>query len=317
VDSGSVRSTRALLDPGLLALIAAVAIWGSSFVVTKVALEEAGPFTILFLRFLVAICVIGPFAWRRGFRPSMVFERRFLGLGFIGILLPFGFHNVGLVYTSAANAALIFATMPGLMAVLSFIVLGERMTVRKVVAVALSIAGVVVIAGTTAAHFGLGTLVGDLLIFGSSFTWSLYTVYSRRTVVGIDPLVATMAAMTAGLIYLVPLTVGEVALLGLPSLTAAGAGAIFFLGACCTGLAIALWNIGLRRIEASVAAPLTSLESVVGVALAALVGETITGGQLAGGAVVIAGAVVGSLEAAPGNGGTVPVTNRGIGQGVE
>jgi len=310
---GGRRSAGALLDPGLLALVAAAIIWGSTFVVTKIALEEAGPFVILFLRFLVAIAVTVPFAWRRGFRPAIALQPRFLGLGFLGIFLAFSLHNVGLVYTTAANTALIFATMPGLMAVFGFIILGERMTTRKIVAVVLSILGVLVITGTSVARFGLETLVGDLLVFGSALTWSLYTVYSRRTVVGMDPLVATVAAMSAGLLFIIPPTIGEVVLIGLPSLTVVGAGAIFFLGACGAGLALALWNIGLRRIEASVAAPLANLEVVVGVALAAAVGETITGGQLLGGAVVLAGAVIGSLQVGPGSAGTVPATTRRAG----
>ena len=107
MDESGLHPKRRVLDPGLLALVVAAIIWGSTFVVTKIALAEAAPFMILFLRFLIAVAVIAPFAHRRGFRWSMAVKLRFLGLGFLGIFLPFSLHNVGLVYTTAANTALI------------------------------------------------------------------------------------------------------------------------------------------------------------------------------------------------------------------
>jgi drug/metabolite transporter (DMT)-like permease len=205
------------------------------------------------------------------------------------------------------------------MAVFGFLILGERMTTRKIVAVALSIAGVLVITGASVATFGLETLAGDLLMVGSTLTWSLYTVYSRRTVVGMDPLVATVATMGAGLLFIILPTIGEAVVIGMPTFSATGIAAVVFLGACGAGLALVLWNYGLRRVEASVAAPLANLEAVVGVTLAAAIGETITGGQLLGGAVVLTGAVIGSLAhdgdsaSAPGRRGTVPATTRRAG----
>jgi len=62
----------------VLALLCAMFIWGSTFVVTKAALQEAGPFTGTALRFLIGLGVLIPFAYRRGFRTKLAVEPTFL-----------------------------------------------------------------------------------------------------------------------------------------------------------------------------------------------------------------------------------------------
>ena len=52
----------------VLALVVAMTVWGSTFVVTKSVLDEAGPFAVAVLRFGVGLLVLLSFAYRRGFR---------------------------------------------------------------------------------------------------------------------------------------------------------------------------------------------------------------------------------------------------------
>jgi drug/metabolite transporter (DMT)-like permease len=51
-----------------------MAIWGSSFVVTTLVLDEAGPFAVTLLRFGLGLLVLLPFAYRRGFRFRLALE---------------------------------------------------------------------------------------------------------------------------------------------------------------------------------------------------------------------------------------------------
>src|SRR5215212_5650497 len=75
---GPARDRRPLSTPGavgkggrrlaVLALVVTMAIWGSSFVVTTLVLDEAGPFAVTLLRFGLGLLFLLPFAYRRGFR---------------------------------------------------------------------------------------------------------------------------------------------------------------------------------------------------------------------------------------------------------
>lgn len=102
----------------ILALVVTMAVWGSSFVVTKLALDEAGPFAVTALRFGIGLSVLLPFAYRRGFRFRLVLEPTFLLFGCTGVALVYGLQTLALVFTSAANTALISAGVPVVAAVL-------------------------------------------------------------------------------------------------------------------------------------------------------------------------------------------------------
>ena len=86
----------------VLALVATMAIWGSSFVVTTLVLDGAGPFAVTLLRFGLGLLVLLPFAYRRGFRLRLALEPAFLLFGLTGVAFVYGLQTMALVFTSAA-----------------------------------------------------------------------------------------------------------------------------------------------------------------------------------------------------------------------
>ena len=79
---------------------------------TKVLLEEADPFFVTAGRFLIGFVVLAPFAYSQGFRMRLAVEPTFVFFGLTSVVLYFGLQNLGLVFTSAGNAALIQAGVP-------------------------------------------------------------------------------------------------------------------------------------------------------------------------------------------------------------
>ena len=110
----------------VLALVATMTIWGSSFVVTKLALDEAGPFALTLLRFGLGFLVLLPFAHRRGFRLRLALRPAFLLFGLTGVALVYGLQTLALVFTSVTNTALISAGVPVVAAVLARAFLKEH-----------------------------------------------------------------------------------------------------------------------------------------------------------------------------------------------
>jgi drug/metabolite transporter (DMT)-like permease len=288
---------------GTLSLLAAVAIWGSTFVVTKELLSRAGPFTIAAARFLIALAVLMPFARRRGYRLAMSFAPRFLLFGLTGVTLYFGLQNLGLALSTAANAALITGSIPAVTLVLSLLILRERLLLRQVAGVAVSVLGVGLVVQGGAGLGDPGRLLGNLLLFGSALSWGLYTVQGKQMGAEYHPLVATAGSIAAGLLILLPAAVAELAFRGPPDMTIGEVGGMLYLGMAASALTLFLWNFALQSVPPVVAAPFVNLIPVVGLALALVLGERVTALQLAGGAIVAAGVV---LSRAPASGRSRP-----------
>ena len=152
-------------------LIAAFCLlWSSAFAVSKIALADCPPFLLLTIRFLVAgaIALIGAAAfqtnWRLAWRDALLLA----AIGIFNNALYLGFNYSGMHTVSAGLTALIASTNPVLTSLLAACFLGERMTFRKIIGLALGIAGVAFIvesrvANDTASMPGIGLIVLGLM----------------------------------------------------------------------------------------------------------------------------------------------------------
>jgi drug/metabolite transporter (DMT)-like permease len=274
---------------GNAALAAAVLVWGSTFVVTKGLLDEFGPFTIAFVRFGLAFLLLLPLAHRTGYHYRASLTPGFLRFGLFGVTLFFGLQNLGLVFTTAGSAALIMVLIPATTAMLAAVALGERLSLRQLVGVALSIIGAGLVVQSGLALGESRALLGNLLVLGSVLAWAAYTVQGRVFARTVPTIVATTAGIGSGTLLLAPAALIEIGVTGLPAVSLTGLAGLAYLAFAASGLTLFLWNYGLRSIAASSASVYTNLIPVTGLLFAVLVGEAVTAVQLAGGAVAGAG----------------------------
>ena len=285
----------------LLALSAATALWGTSFVAAKVVLDAVPPVTLAVLRFAIGLAVLLPLTRAAGVRPARGRVPALLGL--TGVALLFLCQNVGLERTSAANATLIMnGAYPVLTAALAAAFLRERLTGRLALGIPISLVGV---AATVVGGSGTGldvSVVGDLLILAGTLCAALYAVIGRRAFAGTGAdLLANLSGSTLyGTLFLLPIAAFEVQSVGVPSPAPGDWLLIAYLGAGCSGLTYLLWAYGLRHLGAGEGATVCNLEIAVGVVAASiLLGEPLAAVQLAGGALILAGAWVAAGRAAP------------------
>jgi O-acetylserine/cysteine efflux transporter len=274
----------------VLALLATTALWGTSFVAAKIALAAFSPATLVVLRCAVAYAVVRPFLGRGG--PARAPARRWnLLLGLTGIALPVFCHNLALHWSSVANATLVYnGSLPLLTYLLARSVLGEPLGGRPLLGLAASLAGVAVVAGAGGARLADAT-VGSCLVLAGTAAFAVYTVAGRRALaanVGQSRLTGTLLA---ALLVLLPIAAGEVIAGGPPRPSAPALLALLYLGGGCTGLALWLNAVALRRLPAGRVAVIGNLEVPLGLAAAALLlGEPVGGAQLAGAALIVGGA---------------------------
>lgn len=277
------------VDPAVPALLAAMTIWGATYVITKVALPHLGPFTILLLRLVLGTAALMPFAWSRGYRPRLSLKREFVLFGLTGMILHLGFEIVGLRFTSASSAVLIIATAPVVTVGFAVAFLKEKVETPQMIGIALSIIGVVIITGAGAPDGYPLSWLGNLLVFAGVVTWGIFTVQGKRMASDHSWLVSTTAATGAAVLLAVPLAAGEIVVEGMPRFTASAIASVVYLGLFAQALAYGLWNLALRHVDGSVAGPYVNLVPVIGVVLALAAGETLTPVQILGGMTVATG----------------------------
>lgn len=282
---------------GIAAVATVMVVFGITFVAIKIALVEIEPLTLAFGRFLIALILFAPFLGRR---REGVQAWQLAAMGFFGVTLFFALQNWGLVYTTAADAAIVLSAIPALTAIIGRVVLGETLGFMRGSGILLSMAGVavVVIGGSpggshhaTAGELGWSsTLLGDLLVLGAALCWALYTVLGRRVVARLPHAVVTAHTIAWGTLFLAPLALWEISLQGVSWPSARGWAALLFLAVAASGLAFFLYLFALTRLKAGEASVYVNLSPVVTLVAARFVlAEPIALLQLVGAALVLSG----------------------------
>jgi drug/metabolite transporter (DMT)-like permease len=279
-----VRSARLLL-------LCAVVIWGWTFVATKICLAYMTPIELLGLRLVIAVPVLVVVAaLRRPVRlPRLPLRPVLIGSALIG--LHFFIQITGLKYTTATNTGWIIAVTPVVLALMSRLVLGERVSIGLAYGILIATLGIVVlISGGRLTDLGWLESVGDWLILASAHTWALYTIAVRDLTRAEDPLVVTIAVfLPAALVSAVILIFSSDAskFLALP---ADALVALLFLGVFGMALAHWFWQNGVSRVGAARAGVFLYLEPLATTALAVpYLGEPFGGATLIGGVLVLLG----------------------------
>jgi drug/metabolite transporter (DMT)-like permease len=274
-----------------LAAVGMTVAFGLSFVVTKYALRGFEPQLIALIRFSLAGGLLWG-AWRlRPGREQATWDelKRLAGLGFVSLTLYFTLEINGIERTSASEAALIIAAIPIFVSALSAVVLGERAGRLQWFGIFLSFAGVVGLI-QLGGGAGDGGLTGNLLVLGAAFTAAVYNLMARRLLVTRSALYVTAFQNLFGALFMLPLALLEMALVGFRTPTVTAAGAVLYLTLLCSVLAYLLLNYAFRFLEASRVAVFVNLTPVVAVVGAyVLLGERLTAGQGAAAVVVVLG----------------------------
>src|SRR5688572_27768511 len=168
----------------IITVVVLMVIWGSTFVITKVAAQDISPLTLAALRFLIAAVVLTPFVLVRGNWKSMPKPMPWgalLGMALTGIATFTIAFNYALVYGSASQGALIYALVPAAVAVAAVVFLKERMSKRRIGGIVLSIIGVGLVAlGGESDSSSPQPLLGAVWMIAAVLSWAAYTIFAKR-----------------------------------------------------------------------------------------------------------------------------------------
>ena len=278
-------------------LVGVVFIWGINIPIMKIGLDQVDLYVFNAVRLTVSASVLAAFAWqerRRGVLlqvgvmspPVLVYAVLVAAVYQLLFLL-------GIARTTSGNTALIITTVPMWTALLARIFIGEVLPRLGWGGLLMALVGTVIVAlqkGDVTA--GREHLIGNLMILAAALLWSGGTVYSRPLLKRITPM--QLSASAAVIALPVHLLAGfgryERSLPALQSVTLWMI--ILYAGVLSSGLALPMWNFGVRHAGAAHAAVFQNLIPLIAIVAAWFIrGETASPAQLFGGTLILAGLI--------------------------
>jgi drug/metabolite transporter (DMT)-like permease len=276
-----------------------IVFWSSNFIVGKALVGKVPPWTLNAGRFVVATLILLPALLYRREWPAKRLWPRLILMSLTGITAFNAVLYTGLKYTTAINATLVNATTPITTTLIAHFLISEEITRRRVIGIGLSFIGIasIVSRGSLPALLALNFNLGDLIVFCATSLWSFYIVSAKPLMRDLSPFVLTAVTTVIGTLFVIPIAALELSVTGADLFHREVIAAILYLGIFPSFLSFFLWNRSIRVFGPSRASLAYNTLPLFAVILAGIfLGETLKLYQLAGGAIIIAGVVIGTRD---------------------
>lgn len=275
--------------------VAIYLIWGFTYVAVRIALRDTAPFTLAFGRAGLATLLLSTVALLRG-RPAPRGIRSHAFIALVGVLNVSGLAGLmsfGLATVPAGEASLLTYTQPLQVALLSRLLLGERLAGRQMLGLLIGFGGMVVVLLPRLTG-GVASPTGYAALLLGAFAWALSAVVFRwggRPRSGLPTIDVLWLSALQAAYGAVPLFLAGMLLEGLPvrwTFQLLWSGAFVGLGAA--GVANLLWFYLLTQHSATVVAAYVFLVPAFAVVFGGIVlGEPLTLNVALGGLLTLAG----------------------------
>jgi len=276
------------------ALSAVALIYGANYTVAKVILngEFIQPFALTLLRVTSGLFLFwlfhGAFVKEKIDRQDIP---RFILCGLTGVAINQMLFVAGLKQTTHINAALIMTTTPILVLGASWFLLNEKITGKKLLGIALGIAGaaILIIYGKKFV-FKKDGLTGDILIFLNATSYGIFLVIVKTLMRKYNPLTVIKWVFTFGFCFVLPFGAYELVNTPMITFTPRIWMAVAYVLICTTFLAYLFNAYALKLVSPSTVSIYIYLQPLIATAIALLFGkDDLTAVKVAAGALIFSG----------------------------
>ncbi|MCC5858522.1 MAG: DMT family transporter [Ectothiorhodospiraceae bacterium] len=277
------------------ALVFTTLFWAGNAVVARGIVDTIPPMALSFWRWLLAFFILLPFAWPH-LRAAMPTIRAHWRSLFVLALLSAGLFN-SLLYlsahtTTAINISLVNSTMPVMIGLMAFLLLGERLSRRQMSGIVLALIGMLVIVsrGSLGILLSVDIALGDLLMIVAVACWGLYSVLMKKRGIRLHPVVFLTAIIAMALPVVLVFHLVELALGYRFSPGMELAAPLLYVAIFPSLLSYMGWNYGVAVLGPSRSAMFIYLLPLFGAVLSILfLGEGLYAYHAAGGLLILVG----------------------------
>lgn len=280
-----VRAAPAWVTPLELGLLGAI--WGASFMFMRVAAPEFGSTPLVAIRLGLGAAILLPFLWRERRAFDRQLWPRLALIGAINSAIPFTLFAWAAQRAPAGVGAITNSMAVLFAALVAFLFYGEKIGVRRAVALITGFAGVIVLASgkVGGASIGLPVAAGTF----AAFLYGIGGNLVKRHLAGLPATAVAAATLSCAALMTAPFAIAQ---WPQHAVSAKSWGAVATLGVLCTGIAFVMFYRLIARIGASRAATTTYLVPLFGVGWAwLLLDEPLTMTMVIAG-ILILGSVV-------------------------
>ncbi len=276
------------------------AIGGLTVVLTRLIIHQTDPLSLAFLRYGLAAMVL--FAtMMAGRRIARMTRRDAMVISLLGVFMYAAFPYCmarALEDTTAARGALLFAAMPLITLVLGALFQSERLTVFRIAAIVVAIAGVATALGEHDIAIAPNALRGDGFMFLGILSASTFNVFSKRYLIRYGSLPVMVCAMVVGvsILFFLALAFGR-PFSGALDFDLEGWIIILLLAVPGGALMLFWWGRALQLITPTQAAITVGLNPLTAILLGAwLLSEPVTANVLIGFVMIVAAIVLANMK---------------------
>jgi drug/metabolite transporter (DMT)-like permease len=291
-----LRRMAAIHASPYLLLTLTILFWSINWVIGRAISGHVSPIAFTFIRWVGALAVMIPFAWKdlRAQWPAIRRRWKLIAwLGFWGTGLHNLFAYMGLQYTTATNGVILNSSVPIMIIVVGWLVYRDTITRLQAAGVAISLAGVLAILTrgdlSVLAQFRLNK--GDLIVLAGMVFWAGYTVFLRMKPAELSGLALLTCCAAVGVCLLAPLvTIEMVYFGGHVEIRPATLAAMAYVAVFPSFVGYVFWNRAVAEVGSNVAGIFMHLMPVFGSLLAWMfLGESIQPYHLVGIALILGG----------------------------
>lgn len=197
--------TKNKTTTGHLSAFITIIIWGTTFISTKVLLQDFSPIEILFFRFLIGFITLSLICPHKLKLTEWKHELYFIFAGLSGVTLYFLFENIALTYSLASNVGVIICIAPFFTAIFAHQFLdGENLRPQFFIGFIVAILGISLISFNGNMVLNLNPL-GDILAILAAIVWAIYSIITKKiSDFHYNTIQATRRTFFYGLLFIIP-----------------------------------------------------------------------------------------------------------------
>ena len=172
-----------------------IAFWSTVAVITKIMLSSFNSFQVLWISsFFAGLFLLIVNISNKNIKKLKAFKFKDYIIATLvtlpGTFLYYVFYYLGADRMLASQAFIINYLWPMMSVVFACIILKEKWSVRKIIAIIVSFLGVAIVSGGNLSEFSLNTVIGTILCMSAAISYGVFTAVSKKA--GYDKPVSMM-----------------------------------------------------------------------------------------------------------------------------